>query len=109
MKWVVDASVAAKWLAPEPDSRLAEALLDEVVEAEAMNLTPSERGDLADTFWLLARGTRCRVGSRDRTPHPADRFRRGRVHSLGGRDDGNARQVRLMQIIVDPAALGELE
>ena len=28
MKWVVDASVAAKWLAPEPDSPLAEALLD---------------------------------------------------------------------------------
>ena len=32
MKWVVDASVAAKWLAPEPDSPLAEALLnDELV------------------------------------------------------------------------------
>ena len=29
MKWVIDASVAAKWLAPEPDSPLAEALLDE--------------------------------------------------------------------------------
>lgn len=29
MKWVVDASVAAKWLAPEPDSPFAEALLDE--------------------------------------------------------------------------------
>ena len=29
MKWVVDASVAAKWLAPEPDSPLAEALLDD--------------------------------------------------------------------------------
>ncbi len=29
MKWVVDASVAAKWLAPELDSPLAEALLDE--------------------------------------------------------------------------------
>ncbi len=29
MKWVVDASVAAKWLAPEPDSLLAEALLDD--------------------------------------------------------------------------------
>ncbi len=28
MKWVVDASVAAKWLAPEPDSTLAEAMLD---------------------------------------------------------------------------------
>ena len=28
MKWVIDASVAAKWLAPEPDSPLAEALLD---------------------------------------------------------------------------------
>ena len=30
-KWVVDASVAAKWLAPEPDSPLAEALLDDVL------------------------------------------------------------------------------
>lgn len=29
MKWVVDASVAAKWLAPEPDSPQAEALLDD--------------------------------------------------------------------------------
>ena len=29
MKWVVDASVAAKWLVPEPDSPLAEALLDD--------------------------------------------------------------------------------
>ena len=29
MKWVVDASVAAKWLAPEPDSLLAETLLDD--------------------------------------------------------------------------------
>ena len=29
MKWVVDASVAAKWLAPEPDSPQAEALLTE--------------------------------------------------------------------------------
>jgi predicted nucleic acid-binding protein len=29
MKWVVDASVAAKWLAPERDSPLAEALLDD--------------------------------------------------------------------------------
>ena len=27
MKWVIDASVAAKWLAPEPDTPLAEALL----------------------------------------------------------------------------------
>lgn len=29
MRWVVDASVAAKWLAPEPESPLAEALLDD--------------------------------------------------------------------------------
>ena len=29
MKWVVDASVAAKWLAPEADSALASALLDD--------------------------------------------------------------------------------
>ena len=29
MKWVVDASVAAKWLVPEADSPLAEALLDD--------------------------------------------------------------------------------
>jgi predicted nucleic acid-binding protein len=27
VKWVVDASVAAKWLAPEPESALADALL----------------------------------------------------------------------------------
>ncbi len=29
MKWVIDASVAAKWLAPEPDSPQAAALLDD--------------------------------------------------------------------------------
>lgn len=29
MRWVVDASVAAKWLAPEPESSFAEALLDD--------------------------------------------------------------------------------
>ena len=29
MKWVVDASVAAKWLVPEADSALADALLDD--------------------------------------------------------------------------------
>ena len=29
MKWVVDASVGAKWLLPEPESALAEALLDQ--------------------------------------------------------------------------------
>jgi predicted nucleic acid-binding protein len=29
MKWVVDASIAAKWLAPEADSALAVALLDD--------------------------------------------------------------------------------
>lgn len=33
MKWVVDASVVAKWLAPEPDSALAEALLDDELAA----------------------------------------------------------------------------
>ncbi len=29
MRWVIDASIAAKWLAPEPDSPLAEILLDD--------------------------------------------------------------------------------
>jgi predicted nucleic acid-binding protein len=29
MKWVIDASVAAKWVTPERDSPLAEALLDD--------------------------------------------------------------------------------
>jgi len=29
MKWVIDASVAAKWVVPEHDSPLAEALLDD--------------------------------------------------------------------------------
>ena len=33
MKWVVDASVAAKWLAPELDSPLADALLDDQLAA----------------------------------------------------------------------------
>jgi len=32
MKWVIDASVAAKWLAPEPDTPLAD-LADDVDDA----------------------------------------------------------------------------
>ncbi|MFZ2653087.1 MAG: addiction module protein [Burkholderiaceae bacterium] len=52
MKCVVDASMVPKWLAPETDSPRAEALLDEVVEAEAMKLAPTERADLADELSL---------------------------------------------------------
>ena len=44
MKWVVDASVAAKWLAPEPDSSLAEALLDD--ELIAPDLLFAEVGNI---------------------------------------------------------------
>ena len=44
MKWVVDASVAAKWLAPEPDSPLAEALLDD--ELIAPDLLFAEVGNI---------------------------------------------------------------
>ena len=37
MKWVLDASVAAKWLAPEPDSPQAQALLaDELVAPDLL-------------------------------------------------------------------------
>ena len=46
MKWVVDASVAAKWLAPEADSALAEALLDH--ELLAPDLLFAEVGN---TLW----------------------------------------------------------
>ena len=43
-KWVVDASVAAKWLAPEPDSPLAAALLDD--ELMAPDLLFAEVGNI---------------------------------------------------------------
>lgn len=44
MKWVIDASVAAKWLAPEPDSPFAEALLDD--ELIVPDLLFSEVGNI---------------------------------------------------------------
>lgn len=44
MKWVVDASVAAKWLAPEIDSTQAEALLDD--ELLAPDLLFAEVGNI---------------------------------------------------------------
>ena len=44
MKWVVDASVAAKWLVPEADSPLAEALLDD--ELLAPDLLFAEVGNI---------------------------------------------------------------
>lgn len=65
MKWVVDASVAAKWLAPESDSPLAEALLDgheliapDLLFAEVANILWKKqvRGELdAATAALAAR------------------------------------------------------
>lgn len=64
MKWVVDASVAAKWLAPEADSASAEALLDE--ELAAPDLLYAEVGNI---LWKKqARGemdaTAARLGAR---------------------------------------------
>jgi predicted nucleic acid-binding protein len=44
MKWVVDASVAAKWLVPEPDSALAEDFLDD--ELIAPDLFYAEVGNI---------------------------------------------------------------
>ena len=46
MKWVVDASVAAKWLAPEPDTPLAEALLaDDLIVPDLLY------AEVGDTLW----------------------------------------------------------
>jgi predicted nucleic acid-binding protein len=67
MKWVIDASVAAKWLAPEADSPAAEAMLDEELLApdllyvEVANILWKKRmrGEIAATTvsaavrWLL--------------------------------------------------------
>jgi predicted nucleic acid-binding protein len=67
VKWVIDASVAAKWLAPEPDSALAEALLDDdlivpdLLYAEVGNILWKQqmRGEMEATTvqlgarWLL--------------------------------------------------------
>lgn len=44
MKWVVDASVAAKWLAPETESSIAAALLDD--ELAAPDLIFAEVGNI---------------------------------------------------------------
>jgi predicted nucleic acid-binding protein len=44
MRWVVDASVAAKWLAPEPESANASALLDD--ELAAPDLLFAEVGNI---------------------------------------------------------------
>ena len=67
MNWVVDASVAAKWLAPEPESPLADALLDDdliapdLLYAEVANILwkKQTRGEIeaatvtAAARWLL--------------------------------------------------------
>lgn len=67
MKWVVDASVAAKWLAPEPESLLAQHLLDDelivpdLLYAEVANILWKKqmRGEMevstssAAVRWLL--------------------------------------------------------
>ena len=47
MKWVVDASVAAKWLAPEPDSAAAAALLDE----DALLAPDLLHAEVANILW----------------------------------------------------------
>ncbi len=55
MKWVVDASVAAKWLAPEPESAQADELLDDdlmapdLIFAEVANILwkKQARGEMA--------------------------------------------------------------
>lgn len=62
MTWVVDASVAGKWLAPEADSALAEALLDDELAApdllyvELANLLwkKRERGEIEESTARLA-------------------------------------------------------
>lgn len=67
MKWVVDASVAAKWLAPEAESTQAEALLDsellapDLIFAEVANILwkKHSRGEMDATTanaaarWLM--------------------------------------------------------
>ena len=46
MKWVIDASVAAKWLAPEPDTPLAEALLaDDLIAPDLLY------AEVPNTLW----------------------------------------------------------
>ena len=67
MKWIVDASAAAKWLAPEPESAQADALLDhelivpDLIFAEVANILwkKQSRGEMdaatadAGLRWLL--------------------------------------------------------
>lgn len=62
MRWVVDASVAAKWLAPEAGSPLAEALLDDtlivpdLLFAEVGNILwkKQQRGEIDAAVSLLS-------------------------------------------------------
>ena len=62
MKWVVDASVAAKWLAPEADSPLADSLLDDelvapdLLYAEVANILwkKQARGEIGPSTLAIA-------------------------------------------------------
>ena len=70
MKWVVDASVAAKWLSPEPESAAADSLLDDelwapdLLFAEVANILwkKQSRGEMSATT-AAAAGT---SGKQDR-------------------------------------------
>ena len=63
MKWVVDASVVAKWIAPEPDSPLAEALLDD--ELIVPDLLFAEVANMAG-MWLALGSPRSVQQHRDK-------------------------------------------
>ncbi|MCL4758494.1 MAG: type II toxin-antitoxin system VapC family toxin [Rhodocyclaceae bacterium] len=70
MKWVVDASVAAKWFAPEPDSEAAQRILGgqihapDLLFAEVANILwkKRRRGELADEVPEIAARMLLQIG-----------------------------------------------
>jgi len=70
MKWVVDASVAAKWFAPEPDAEAAQRILGgqiyapDLLFAEVANILwkKQRRGELADEVPEIAARMLLRIG-----------------------------------------------
>ena len=65
MKLVVDASVAIKWLRPEPGSREARALVTADIELLAPSLLPIES---ANVLWRLVRTKDLKPAQAQRLP-----------------------------------------
>lgn len=79
----------------------------ELVDAQAMKLTPNERADLADKLWLSVNSKEEVDAAWDaEIPRRIDQLDAGEVECipLEHRDGGVARQMRLKRLIVHAAA-----